>query len=76
MFAKNEDKIIYKKGNAVANTAKEVETSDSLSDFYSGKYKDNKLEKMIVNPKEVLDNIKSKLTNIELHVLKNLVRWK
>ncbi len=74
MRADNKDIIVYKKGGAIGTNKKEVEINNAQSEHYSGKHNFDDVEKLIINPKEVLEGIKKKLTVTEWFVLNKLTK--
>ncbi len=74
MKAENKDIIVYMKGGAIGTDKKAVELSNAQSEHYSGKHCKDDLQKRVINPKEVLDEIKKKLTITEWFVLNKLTK--
>ena len=74
MKADDKDVIVYKKGLAFSTKKADVEMGSALSAHYAGRHDKSELEKLVVNPKEVLREIEAKLTPLEKYVLHNLVK--
>ncbi len=71
--AKNQDVIIYQVGKSISLDKKDAETNNQLSQFYANKYTIVDTVKVVINPRDILESIKIKLSPTELFVLNNLV---
>lgn len=70
--AEQKDIILYQCGNRVDSDRERLKVNLDLDDFYSGRYNEHEIKTIVVNPAEVLDDIKSRLSKIELFVLEKL----
>ena len=72
LTAPDEDIIVYKNGNTYNTDKVNLLTNIRLSSHYSGKHRDETIEKIVVNKREVVDGILAKLTPLEKFIFGGL----